>query len=464
MVFNRFPFTSSSSSSQSASVAALAAPKTSRLRRTLAKSPGVSPNDCRVIERCAHAFGQTYDAKYYKALAKHPAYFTSQFPGNRRGLTRVTAGSSDDQGRPTLIFVSAILSRQDWDAVLLGDIDVLASARGIWKWDESSAISAIEETLEGSPNIPAKIIGCALQVISQIERSIGSRRPVLTSELDVTFEVARAVEMLIPVPDRGKITTAFRVLSPQFPAVLVALASDAAGASNFQPKLTEALSPYAQRLRLSGIDNGAVPLACVQGGSSLGQKPAAEAKPTETTSYVKVVEPEYRTRLWPIILIAFFSIGIGSVLGFVFEVSRREGEVQKQNDLGKVYYNKEWMGVDEAYKSVNSRTLAANEQRARELQQNVEQGKAFYHGAWMSIEEAYRTKNDLVEYNGMWITSKQKEQLDRATITVRGRATSIVDALKAALASVNPAGTQPSGKSGGATQNRPEPPSQGGGK
>ena len=146
---------------------------------TLARSAGVSADDCRLVERCAHSFGQTYERRYYRSLAKRPAWFTQQFPGNRRGLTRVTEGPADDQGRSTLCFITAVISRQDWDSLLLGDIGALAECRAVWDWDESGTIAAMNLDITGSLAVPAKARSGALQVISELERTVASRRPVV---------------------------------------------------------------------------------------------------------------------------------------------------------------------------------------------------------------------------------------------------------------------------------------------
>jgi hypothetical protein len=48
---------------------------------TLAKSAGVSLDDCRQLESTAYSFGQSHDRGFIKSLAKTPAYFTRSMTG-----------------------------------------------------------------------------------------------------------------------------------------------------------------------------------------------------------------------------------------------------------------------------------------------------------------------------------------------------------------------------------------------
>ena len=263
---------------------------------TLARSTGVTMDDCRVVERCAFGFGQTYENRYYKSLGKNPAFFTQQFPGSRRGLTRVSEGPADVQGRATLCYITLIVSRKDWDGALFGDIEALASARGVWNWDNSGAIGSLDLPVAGVPKIPSKHLAAALQAISHLEKAVLARKTVIASEATLCFEVVRAVEMLIPPVNRNSLTTAYRVLSPQFPAALVTLAEEAGSAATYRPQEKHAFSAYAQFLKTSGMESGDIPRAVLQYRDFGVQSPQNGGPESIKTQFVSFGEPEYRTQ------------------------------------------------------------------------------------------------------------------------------------------------------------------------
>lgn len=287
---------------------------------TLARSPGVSLDDCRLVERHAFGFGQTYEPRYYKKLEKSPGYFTLQFGGNRRGLTRVTEGERDDQGRPTLLYMTLILTRLDWDAELLGDIGALAESRELWKWDQSGTIMPVNSTLQGSDVIPGRHISPALHILSHLERSAAGRRAVVASEEDIPWEVARAVEMLLPRLARNTITTAYRVLSPQFPARFVTLAADAGAGANYRPDLSEPLSTYGQYLKRRGIDRERIPMECILQYGAFGEKDGRpggnEALLASASQIVTSEKTEVRTRWGAVWLAASLSLVAGTAIGY----------------------------------------------------------------------------------------------------------------------------------------------------
>ena len=247
---------------------------------TLAKSPGVSPEDCRVVERCVYGFGQTYDNRFYKSLSKSPGWFVLQFPGNRRGLTRITEGAADDHGRATILFTSILIAKRDWDGVVLGDIAALLAQKSLWVWDGLPAISALEVEISAKPEIPAKRVGRVLQLVSQLEQAVRTRSRLVLSEQEVTAEDFRAVEMLLPPTARPAITLGWRALSGQLPTTLVCLAREVEGASASHLNEGGALSPYAQMLQQAGIESGTIPLMQVMQYRSFGAAiPAATPMP-----------------------------------------------------------------------------------------------------------------------------------------------------------------------------------------
>ena len=234
---------------------------------TLAASPGVSAEDARLLESEIYSFGQTYDPGFYESLPTSAPFFTTNLPKARRALTCVAKGHGDDAGRPTLLFITVVLSRGDWDGILLGDVAMLMKSASLWAWSGGGELASVE--LADTPS--AAIISRAqvprvLGLISQLERDVIAQRSTVIRESPYCYKDARAIEMLIPPAQRSRITTAFRALSPHMAANLICLAREAdddcptvaitEGAHNSQ---------YARALLEAGLASGVVPTALIRG-------------------------------------------------------------------------------------------------------------------------------------------------------------------------------------------------------
>lgn len=217
------------------------------------------------MESTAYSFGQSHDRPFLKSLARTPAYFTRLLAGGRRGLTRVFEGKPDDNNRPTLLLITAIVSQPDWDAQLCGDVGLLLDAGDLWKWDGTAAIAPMD-LLPPPPlrAVPKKSVSRLLALISEIERAYASRRGVMVSQEDYSLADLRAIEMLVPPPARRQVTTAYRGLSVQLPVSVNCLATEAPlqGRTVFRPQGTSAgMSPYAATLLSGGLGtSGVVPI------------------------------------------------------------------------------------------------------------------------------------------------------------------------------------------------------------
>lgn len=233
---------------------------------TLAASPGVSPDDARLLESEIYSFGQTYDPDFYASLTISTPFFTSNLPQARRAMTCVARGRPDDAGRPTLLFMTAILSRADWDGILLGDVGILMTSDSLWPWSGGSQLAPVE--LADTPSsaiISRSQVPRVLSVISQLERDSLVPQPTVIRESPYAYKDARAIEMLIPPAMRGRFTTAFRALSPQMRANLICLAKETDDDSA-AVAITEGSpnSAYAQALVKSGLASGVVPTALIR--------------------------------------------------------------------------------------------------------------------------------------------------------------------------------------------------------
>jgi hypothetical protein len=218
---------------------------------TLARSAGVSPDDCRAIEGAAFGFGQSYDGRYYKSLARAPAYFTRVLSGGRRALTKVMEGSPDDNQRSTLLLVSAIISQRDWDMHVRGNVEWLLQQVPLWQWNGSAQLAPMDISASAPVRgISRSSIPSVLALLSEIENNWATRRPVVVSANHYSLDDISAVEMLMPGAARNMFTSAYRSLSPQLPTTVNCLATEAGAQDKvtFRYHPSAPLSPYAMSL------------------------------------------------------------------------------------------------------------------------------------------------------------------------------------------------------------------------
>ncbi|MCY2928895.1 MAG: hypothetical protein NTV86_05265 [Planctomycetota bacterium] len=279
---------------------------------TLARSPGATSDDCRILESAAYSFGQSYDERFYKNLLQSPSYFTRVLRGGRRSLTRVLEGAPDDNGRPTLRMVSLILSKQDWDGQLCGDVGLLLADSRVWQWDGSGQIAAIDlPVLPPTHSIPRKYVPRVLALLSVIERGYTGRQGHVVTAGDISGQEMACLEMLIPPSARGDFTTAYRSLSPELPATVNCLATEA-GSQNritFRFKPDEGpLSPYSQYLHDSGLASGSIPLETIMAYTNFGKPPAqSSGGSADVSSYIPPTVVQ-RASIWPTIAVAMLAV------------------------------------------------------------------------------------------------------------------------------------------------------------
>lgn len=258
---------------------------------TLAATTGLSAQDYQLLEGGAYGFGQTDVPEYLNSLGKSPAFFTRALPGARRALTRVLAGKPDDNGRPTLLMVTAVLSERDWNGSLRGDVATLLSDAKLWLPSTQS------EPFEITPAAPNLIIqphdaAIALAILSTVEEG----RPVVGRHGDVTFEAIRALEILMPTAQRPRFTTGWRTLSRNLDATVNVLATEATGADLAQPvDVDTPRSRYATALSYEGTDRGDLSTLLPARYKWFGQNPPDQRATPEADLYVPPPRPKRRT-------------------------------------------------------------------------------------------------------------------------------------------------------------------------
>jgi hypothetical protein len=253
---------------------------------TLAQSGGVSSDDAQALEGSAYGFGQSQDRKFLKSLRSQPAYFTRNLRGGRRALTRVLEGNLDDNGRPTLCMITAVISQRDWDTELAGDVSLLLSDPSIWQWDSGGEIEAIEKTFAVPDTaLSRRGAGRVVELISQLERSMAAGLPMVVSCQDYSEDEMRAVEMLVPPGVRGQFRSARRSLSSQLGVTLNCIATEAPEQKlTFRPGGDGTPTPFGEFIWQNGLAEGRIPVAEVITYHAFGRGIRAAAAPVAAIS------------------------------------------------------------------------------------------------------------------------------------------------------------------------------------
>jgi hypothetical protein len=315
---------------------------------TLSRSPGVSVDDGRVLEGLAYSFGQTYDARFNRTLSKVPAFFTRAMRGGRRALSRVLEGAPDDDNRPTLRVVTVIVSQQDWDAKLSGDVQLLLDESRLWQWDGQAQMPAMEVSFRpASHSASRKSVPRVLALLSEIERSLPAHRTVIVSADEFTQKDIACLEMLIPPSARPEFSLAYRTLSPQLQASVNCLAAEASSQDrvnfHYQPGLA-GLSPYAEFLSGAGFAGGAIPFESINSYSRFGL-PAVQAlagAQEQRANSVPLPAAQRRTYPWPTVAVALAAVilSVGAFVGAQMLSENHADELQAQIDSLRVANSK----------------------------------------------------------------------------------------------------------------------------
>jgi hypothetical protein len=247
---------------------------------TLAQSPGLAPAECRLLEN--FNFGQPQDAEYLASLAKTPAYWIRPLGARRRVLTRVVRGMADDQGRSTVLLISAVLSAADWDGVLRGDISILLRKDALWQWDGTPQLHPLE--VATSPPSQVSIgrgsVEKLLSLITLIEHNHGRHRSVVVREADLSADEMRGLEMLMPPSARGGFSSAYRSLNSRLVASVNCVADGVVidqAAEVFVPGRPLPRSFYAGVLHDAGLSTGRVDTGFIATYAGFGKFASPEA-------------------------------------------------------------------------------------------------------------------------------------------------------------------------------------------
>jgi hypothetical protein len=186
--------------------------------RTLAASSDVTDEEITELE--SFAFGQTDDGGYLASLAELPAYWSRPLSSGRRAITRVLPGPTDDQGRQSLRFVTAILFANDWLSALNGEDAPLLRVDRIWSWNGQPQLPREEVRVSKPSRVrpnPAQRER-VLSLLGLIETHSDSDTTTITvEEGSLGVDELAMVLALLPVWYRPRCTYAVRSLSESLP-------------------------------------------------------------------------------------------------------------------------------------------------------------------------------------------------------------------------------------------------------
>lgn len=245
---------------------------------TLARSAGLTAGEQQELESLS--FGTPYDRSYQASLLKKVAFWSRPLASGKRAVSRVLPGRPDDAGRPTLLFVTAVVSADDWNLTLQGDVRPLLRRAEPWRWDArletgpASELASLE--LAGLDAGPLRLsragAGRVLGLVSLVELSWAARQPAVVRAEHYSPDEVALVERLLPAAVRRDYSAVYRGLNPDLAASLNCLAEDVpAGTSNPARRLDAAKSPYAQRLAGEGLADGRTPEVLLIGYDHFGQ-------------------------------------------------------------------------------------------------------------------------------------------------------------------------------------------------
>jgi hypothetical protein len=239
---------------------------------TLACSAGLSNDERQQLESAS--FGTPYEPSYQASLTQRVACWSRPLRSGRRAVSRVLPGRPDDAGRPTLLFVTAVVAPEDWDFTLQGDVRPLLRRGELWKWDGAPDLTALDlPGLDPGPlRLSTDTAQRALGLVSLIELSWADRQPVIVRAEHYSLDDVALVERLLPAAIRRDYSAVYRGLNPDLAASLNCLAEGVpADTSNPARRLNTAKSPYALRLASEGLAAGRTPEVLLVGCDDFGR-------------------------------------------------------------------------------------------------------------------------------------------------------------------------------------------------
>jgi hypothetical protein len=227
-------------------------------------------------------------------------------------------GNPDDNGRPTLLMITAILGQREWDGEVCGDVGLLLRDNALWDWTPGEPLEAVERSYPAPlSSLSRKSAAKVALLLSEIERRWNAGSPTVVAVSDFSADEFRAVEVLIPPQVRAQFTSAYRALSPQLAATLTCLAAESPLQKiTFASNAGGSPSPYATFVLQHGLNEGGIPVgdAMTYRGFGVPTAPQRESLPSGVLPPPPEM-PERRSRITIIAAGALLLLVVG-VSGF----------------------------------------------------------------------------------------------------------------------------------------------------
>lgn len=193
---------------------------------TLAKSEDLSPEQITKLELLS--FGQTNESSYMNSLETDPAYISRPLQSGRWAVTRVFQGKPDEHNRTTLLFISAVITTEDWVYVLKCNVDELLDCPSLWQWDSKEKLEPIEVAVEGGrEGGDAEIRSRVLCLVAAVEKySSHKNTTIVVRAADFDVEVLRVLNMVLPLKSKQAFSCAGRSLNDGLPFTLISMAKE----------------------------------------------------------------------------------------------------------------------------------------------------------------------------------------------------------------------------------------------
>ncbi|MHC4084418.1 MAG: hypothetical protein ACYSWZ_05060 [Planctomycetota bacterium] len=193
---------------------------------TLAKSKDLSPEETANLEILS--FGQTNELSYLDSLQKNPAYISRPLHAEKWAITRVFKGKPDEHNRITLLFISAVITIDNWLYSLKCDVNKLLYYPGLWQWNGEEKLEPIEITFESKREIPGpEIRNKVLSLLGAVEKyTIEENTAIVVRASDYDAKVLRWLNMVLPLSSKRTFSCVARSLNDGLPVALISMARD----------------------------------------------------------------------------------------------------------------------------------------------------------------------------------------------------------------------------------------------
>lgn len=313
---------------------------------TLAKSGDLSPEETAILE--VFSFGQTNEPSYLGSLQTEPAYTSRPLHSGRWAVTRVFQGGLDDHNRTTLLFVSAVITIDDWLYSLKCDVNKLLYHPSLWQWNGEEKLEPIEIIVEGRKEAPTlEIRNKVLSLLAAVEKyEREENTTIVVGASDFDAKALRWLNMVLPVTAKQTFSCAARSLNDGLTFSLISMAKEGSFGNskrrtvNWTPTSTVDNCPYADSLSQFWQPGGEPPWRFIDSCKSFFSIDLAgepEPEPRERVvrkkplfSEVKRLKVSYKTRFSRKLAVILFTCVVVACLATVITIGAMRFKVNKE--------------------------------------------------------------------------------------------------------------------------------------